>query len=175
MVVLIIEGCDLAGKGTAIEKIAKHFKKGFLIKNLYKPSEPKDPKIYAQYWEIMHIYNTLKEGYVAPFIILDRFFPSQAVYSYMRGEDEMYSPLIRELDDACAREGFIFILLDTKMDELEKRFDLRGDEHIKKEDLRMLINRYDKFWNLTQMKKIAVDTMEDGWLDRLATFVENQK
>lgn len=172
MVVLIIEGVDLAGKGTAIEKIAKHFKDGFLIKNLYKPTHSEDPKIYNQYWKILKMA-TWKDT-----LILDRFFPSQAVYSYLRGKDEMESVFIQELDNECADLGFIYVWLNTNAEELERRFDLRGDEHIKRDQLADLSERYEIFWNKTNMQKIRINTMEKDWLQKLESFVnevENER
>ena len=165
MTVLIIEGADLSGKGTAIEKISKHFKDGFLVKNLYKPSHADDLKIYMQYWQIAEWCAT-KE-----FLILDRFFPSQAVYSYLRGVDEMFSKEILDLDTYCADLDFIYIWLDTDAQELERRFDIRGDEHIQKNDLSILADRYEIFWNLTKMKKIRINTREKDWLQKLESFV----
>jgi len=167
MTVLIIEGPDLAGKGYAIEKIAKSFKNGFLIKNLYKPKEHTDSKIYKQYWAIMKMCEKQE------FIILDRFFPSQAVYSYMRGDDEMKSSMIKMLDQECSELGYIYVYLDTSLDALENRFDQRGDEHIQKKDLIKLKKRYDMFWKQTKMDKIKVDTTKLGWLELLKEFVED--
>ena len=61
MTVLIIEGPDLSGKSTAIEQIAKYFKNGFLIKNLYKPSVSDDKEIYKQYWRMIHFIESTQE------------------------------------------------------------------------------------------------------------------
>jgi thymidylate kinase len=166
MTVLIIEGPDLAGKGFAIEKIAKSFRNGFLIKNLYKPHEHTDSKIYKQYWAIMKMCEKQE------FIILDRFFPSQAVYSYMRGEDEMKSSMIALLDEECTKKGYIYVYLDTTLENLENRFDQRGDEHIQRKDLMKLRQRYNKFWQQTNMPKIKIDTTKLGWLERLQDFVK---
>ena len=179
MTVLIVEGPDLSGKGTAIEKIAKHFKDGFLIKNLYKPTQAKDVKIFNQYWKIMSIYQNLENRAVSDretqILILDRFFPSQAVYSYLRGTDEMHDKTILDLDEECANEGFIYVYLDTETIELQKRFDIRGDEHIKRDDLDTLRYRYELFWNQTKMHKIKINTMEVDWLDKLDKFIKSCK
>jgi len=170
MVVLIIEGCDLSGKSTAIEKISKYFKDGFLIKNLYKPVNSADEKIYNQYWSIINVIDKLQ----VDFLILDRFFPSQAVYSYLRGEDEMDSDLIKDIDYYCARNNFLYVYLDTPVHELEHRFDIRGDEHIKKDDLSLLSERYDKFWAQTEMRKIKINTMRPDWLMQLENFIKGE-
>jgi thymidylate kinase len=173
MTVLIIEGPDLSGKSYAIEKIGKSFKRGMIIKNLYKPTKYPDSEIYTQYYRIWKLNEllVLMQG-KRSFLILDRFFPSQAVYSYMRGQDEMFSDEIKELDKQCADDGFILVYLDTPLEKLETRFDERGDEHIKKEDLYALKARYDTFFEISKMHKVRIDTLEEGWLEKLRNFVE---
>ena len=169
MVVLIIEGSDLVGKSTAIERISKYYKNGFLIKNLYKPSTSHDEKIYHQYYKILNMIEGLS------FVILDRFFPSQAVYSVKRGEDEMNSEEIKFLDEECVEKKFIYVYLDTSLAELERRYNNRGDEHIAFEDLTWITERYDIFWKKTKMRKIKLDTMKEGWLEELSIFITENK
>jgi len=169
MTVLIIEGPDCGGKTFAIEKISKHFKDGFLIKNLYKPISYPSEKIYLQYWRILGFIKTIK---IPTFIILDRFFPSQAVYSYLRGTDEMNSHYIKELDAICADKGFIFVLLDTDLTILEKRYDMRGDEHINKEQLKLIKKRYNIFYKQTKMRKIKLDTLKENWIKKLEKVIQ---
>ena len=104
MTVLIIEGPDLSGKTTAIEKIAKHFNSGFILKNAMKPKKKEDStKLYEHYRYLLGMVFDSPESV----IILDRFFPSQAVYSYLRGEDEFDSINIRTLDYFCAKKNFV--------------------------------------------------------------------
>lgn len=173
MTVLIVEGTDLSGKTTAIEKISKYFKDGLLIKNLYKPKTYPDQEIYSQYWKIFAMYKSfMGHDY---FLILDRFFPSQAVYSILRGKDEMFSHDIKELDEFCSSEDFIFVLLDTNVEELEKRYDKRGDEHIQKKDLTIFHERYEIFFNTTKMKKIKINTLNTDWLETLEKFINKNK
>jgi thymidylate kinase len=172
MPVLIIEGPDLAGKGFAIEKICKRLHDGYLIKNLYKPVSYPDQKIYSQYYEVLRIYET-QEGSIP--LILDRFFPSQAVYSYLRNHDEMDSEQILDLDNECAKHNFLYVYLDTDLEVLKKRFLERGDEHIKLDDLITLKQRYNIFYNKTSMRKIKLDTTQDNWLDVLESFVKENE
>jgi len=162
MVIMIVEGPDLSGKSFAIEKIGKHFNSGITIKNNYKPRQKTDsPKIYAQYWKIINLVDAYDEQQL---IILDRFFPSQAVYSYMRGEDHMDYQEIIALDKWAKENDFIYIYIDTPLEVLEERYYERGDEHIKLTDLRKIKQRYDDFFESTTMMKIRIDTREQNWM-----------
>ena len=162
---LIIEGPDLAGKTTVIETVAKFYNKGFTLKNNYKPKTRKDSKlIYEQYWMII---NLIKDQ---DFVILDRFYPSQAVYSYMRGQNELESPQIRLLDREC-RKDYLYIYIDTPLEELKERYLKRGDEHVSIENLDLLKTRYDRFYELTSLKKLKLDTSDCSWLEEIKNFV----
>lgn len=48
MGIVIIEGPDLSGKSTAIEKLSKKIGNGFVLKNCFKPKEEGD-LIFYQY------------------------------------------------------------------------------------------------------------------------------
>jgi len=171
MTTIIIEGPDLSGKTYAIEKIAKHFNSGFVLKNSFKPKSLLDTnKIFAQYWNILSIIDGQKG-----LIILDRFYPSQAVYSYLRGEDDFDRVDIQALETICSERGILYVYLDTPRYELENRYDKRGDEHIKKGQLRELKERYDEFYELSILKKIKVNTMDEGWLIKLEGWLNEHK
>jgi len=173
--ILIIEGSDLSGKTYAIEKIAKHFNSGFVLKNAYKPKEARDSgKIYAQYYSIIDVVDLYRMSRKNDLVILDRFFPSQAVYSYLRGKDEMYDSCVKKLDDECAASGWKYLYLDTPLKVLNERYDIRGDEHIKKEMLTKLKHRYDEFYQRTVMVKCKINTLEKDWLQQVIKFVEEK-
>ena len=120
MPILIVEGGDLAGKTTAIEKIAKHFNSGFVLKNSFKPRSIEQSKdIYAQYWRLASLIVSLPDDYLANnLIILDRFFPSQAVYSFLRGEDEMNHTEIMQLDRYFHQWGAKLLMLNIGKEDL---------------------------------------------------------
>ena len=165
MVVLLLDGPDLSGKSTAIEKIGKRLNAGITLKNLFKPSKPNDEEIYRAYFDIL----MRTDGFDN--VVLDRFFPSQAVYSILRGADEMRNINILHLEEQCVARGDIYIYLDTPLETLKERYKVRGDEHIKIEQLEMLKKRYDLYYDLCPMIKIKIDTRFAGWLDELAKFI----
>jgi thymidylate kinase len=158
----IFEGPDCSGKSTAIEKFGKYIKRGLIIKNLYKPSSSDDDYIYTQYrkmFEVMKSYNDV--------IIFDRFFPSQAIYSYLRGKDEYYNSLLLQMEDYAITMGMIYVYIDTPLDVLIQRLHERGDEHISEDKLITLKDRYDRFFNETRMRKIKIDTRTEDWIKKL--------
>jgi len=177
MVLLIIEGPDLSGKTTAIEKIAKHFNSGFVLKNAYKPKEQRDSKIYEQYDNILDLIENWEENSWTEssndVLILDRFYPSQAVYSILRGYDELQEPRVELLERRLINYEFdvIYVYLDCSIDLLKCRYKERGDEHISIEQLEMLKTRYDLFYEKCKLNKIKIDTMQKDWLEKFESFL----
>jgi len=177
MPIAIIEGPDLAGKSYSIECIAKFFNSGFILKNTYKPRKLiESADIYNQYWHIIGLLSPRGHYAKKKLIILDRFYPSQAVYSILRGNDEIQDFRLLDIQEFCRKSGILYIYLNTDLETLEKRYKERGDEHIKLEQLEMLKNRYDAFYLLCTLKKIKIDPInEDDWLEKIKEFIEGEK
>lgn len=172
MSIVIIEGPDLSGKSYAIEKIGKHFNSGFILKNCYKPKDITDSKkIYAQYWKILSLsINYSKQNLV----ILDRFYPSQAVYSVLRGRDEFEHNEIIAIENYLKLMDGKIIYLDTPWLELKERYEKRGDEHIKKlETLKKIRERYNAFMALSKLPILYLNTMkkEEDWIKEVEEFI----
>jgi len=165
MTVIIFEGVDLSGKTYAIEKVAKSLNSGFVLKNAYKPKEVISD-IFIQY----HIILDLVRDYLPP-VILDRFYPSQAVYSYLRGRDDMDSLEINKLEAYAEENEFLYIYVDTPIDVLIKRYEEIGDEHLKITQLEQIKERYEQFFEKTKMKKLRISTLDDGWLEKTLEFI----
>jgi len=173
MTIIIIEGCDLSGKTYAIERIAKRLNSGFILKNTFKPKFKDDSeKLYKHYWEIIDLIDHHSGTNPDEIIILDRFFPSQAVYSYLRGEDEFDSDKINQLDIHAFRHSYLFIYVETDIEILRLRYLERGDEHIDITDLAQIKERYDNFFAKTKMTKIAINTQKDDWLENILRWIK---
>ena len=172
--IVIIEGVDLSGKTHAIEIISKFFNSGFVLKNSYKPKTAEFSEVvYMKYWNILKM---LRDINPAQLIILDRFYPSQAVYSILRHKCEMHDKRIIELDEYCNEEDVLYIYLDTDEKVLLERFKDRGDEHIKDfKQIMMLKERYDKFFRETKLCKLKIDTTKEGWLEDVKKFIEGKR
>lgn len=171
MSILIVEGPDLSGKTYAISKVAKHFNSGYILKNCYKPKKVEDSSyLYFRYWHILSLVTSVEDQ--DQLIILDRFYPSQMVYSYLRGEDEMYNTELQKIEQACVDCGAVLLYLDTPLEILELRYKDRGDEHIKIEQLKELKERYDHFIRKTKLTTLRVNTLEKHWLKFLAKDIE---
>jgi thymidylate kinase len=171
MPIVIVEGPDLSGKTTAIETLAKFNNSGSTIKNNYKPKTAEESdKLYEHYHVILHAAKILSNN--GKLVILDRYFPSQAVYSFLRGKEELFGDKrIAKLTDLCLFHKIKIIFLDTPLLTLLQRYDDRGDEHIKKEQLIAIKNRYEQFMNETRLPVLYLDTLKDNWLETANKFI----
>lgn len=172
--IVIVEGCDLAGKTYAIERIGKYFNSGFILKNTYKPKTCIDSdRLIAHYWEIVTIIMSYNQRNSEDLIILDRLYPSQAVYSILRGVDELDNREIKVLDKFFAESlNAKMIYLDTPIELLQTRFQERGDEHIKMEQLSLLKQRYETFLGQTRLPVLKLDTTKENWLKEVEVFIK---
>ena len=183
--ILIIEGVDLVGKSSAIEKIAKHYNSGFILKNSFKPKTKDNKEIYEQYITILRLI----EGYETQnLIILDRFYPSQLIYSVKRGRDEMvdlYNPPTNtdeERPDLTSMPEYVeellksknakLILLTATPDELRRRYENRGEEHLTIGEVIDFKDRYDTFFEKCSLNRIRVDTMNEDWFETVKLFID---
>lgn len=172
MTILIIEGPDLSGKSTAIDIIGKYFNSGFTLKNHYKPRKKEDShKVYTQYKRITSIIDKFHNENPKQILILDRFFPSQAVYSIFREQDERDWPDVKELEKHALMNDYIFILLDTPLKVLQERFKEEGDEYVVSDQLKKIKERYDQYYQGVNMKKYRLNTLEKDWLKKLVRFI----
>ena len=143
------------------------------MKNAYKSKVKKDSNfLIKHYWNIIRMISTWEEHYPEQLIILDRFYPSQAVYSYLRGIDEMENLDIKNLDMYCNQLCVKMIYLDTPLKDLKDRFKSRGDEHVKEDMLDNIKTRYDVFLGLTKLEVLKLDTRQEDWLKKVEEFIK---
>ena len=175
MTIVIIEGTDLSGKTTAIDKIAKYFNSGFTLKNNFKPiNKQSSIEIYEHYWKIISMILEYERLNPKELILLDRFYPSQAIYSYLRGKDELHSLEIMNLDNYCFDKNFKIIYINTEINEIIKRYKKIGDEYINSKcDLAIIKQRYDLFMAIkTENNPLFLDTMKKDWIKDVEEFLK---
>ena len=173
MSIIIVEGCDLSGKSYAIERIGKHFNSGITLKNNFKPkSISHSALLFAQYWKIINFITSYDSPDSKSIIILDRFYLSQQVYSFLRGREDMQHKEIFAIEKYCKEQEFKLIYLDTPLKTLQSRYDIRGDEHVSKDLLAKLKSRYDDAFNISILDKMKLDTTKEDWLKDVEEFIK---
>lgn len=171
MSIIIVEGSDLAGKTYFIERFAKHMNSGITIKNNFKPNnKDSTSSIYKQYDTIMNLARAFSKC-LDKLVILDRFFPSQAVYSFYRGVCELEDTRGKILENVALGLGVKIIYLNTPLPVLLERYDKRGDEHIQKEDLKTIHARYETYMHNSKLPVLRLNTLEEGWMEKAEEFV----
>ena len=169
--IVIIEGSDLVGKTTFLEKLSKTINNGYIIKNSYKPrSVEESKKIQEQYNHILTILRkAAKNDDSNRIILLDRFYPSQMIYSFKRGKDEMNSRFYKRMDErmeSIENAEVHFIWLFAPLDDLLKRFDNREEDYIQKEELKTIHERYEKFFHNCKLNKKAISNPDGESIDK---------
>lgn len=179
---IIIEGSDLSGKTTIIERVSKALNNGIIIKNAFKPrSKDEAGRIREQYnFMLSLIRKSVKLDKNEQFIIMDRFYQSQMVYSFKRGTDEMNDRFYSRFETRLARienlEVF-YVWITAPDSDLEKRFYKRGEDYLKVEELKTINKRYRSIYDKSLLNKIKVDNENESSIDyhvnRIINLVKN--
>jgi thymidylate kinase len=158
---IIIDGVDGVGKGYLISKISKVLPGAIIIKICDRPrnssmEERNKIKIYYQ-----SVLNAVIRIFPDNIIIMDRFFSSELVYSIKRGYEAFDDPFFKVFEDTLMMKTehlFVHVVRDKK--EIENAFDTRGEEYVTKDEIDILTERYQKFYNETQMNKMQITSDE---------------
>jgi len=155
--IFIIEGFDTSGKSTVVDALSKEFP-SLVMKNTYRPlnsdteGREKIKKIYIQM--IAQIWGTESHRY----FILDRFYPSEMVYSIKRGYEAMNDPYFESLESWLKVEGEAYLIYcNPGKETIKERLKEHTDSFIKPEDI-SLLERYDAFYEKCTLNKLKVDT-----------------
>lgn len=156
--VLILEGVDLSGKSTLFDALIKEFP-GIGLKITDRPindSKVERSKIKGYYSSVLGFINV---NYQSKNFILDRFFPSEIVYSKVkRGYEGFKDKELRNLERVIKPRNHLLIYCDPGVDTLVERYKSRGDEYINTTDLVELCNRYEEFLSGTSLRYTRLDT-----------------
>lgn len=160
---IIIEGVDKSGKSTIIEKMKNQFERGLAIKNMIKPrdaSKEETKRITDMYDHILRISSCQEVTY-----ILDRFYPSEIVYSVLRGndrfEDTDFMNIVKDWENNISNDT-LFVLLETDPAIVAERFKICKEDYVKEEQIKMLQERYNRCFEMSKLPKIKLDTTELG-------------
>jgi thymidylate kinase len=173
--IFVVEGCDKSGKTTLIERLNKRFV-GISIKITDRPLD-KSPvqraKIVNYYWKILGLID--QEGAFNNFI-LDRFFPSEMVYSFKRGYDAFKEKEMQWIEDFLRRKNALLILCDPGEEELKKRMHDNPDDYVTHRENMKVLERYNRFFEETTLNKMRLDTKRpvDVLVDQIEEYIKRK-
>lgn len=156
--VIIIEGCDLSGKSTLFDAIIKKFP-GIGIKITDRPinGSPTERRKIKDYYRSILSYMNL--NYQSKTLILDRFFPSEMVYSLpKRGYEAMDDDDFPDLEKVIKHRKHIILYCDPGLPTIFERLLVRGDDYVDAPALKELYIRYNTFFGKTSLNYIRLDT-----------------
>lgn len=154
--VIILEGVDKTGKSTISEKLLKKVPGAILIKQ-----NRKELSNLKQIFLEMCL--TLEKLPGDGPIILDRFYPSQMVYSILRNEEDITDKFYYNIEEFMLNHKeleFEIVYCTADNSTLEKRFIKDKEEYIKQDQINLLKTRYEHFLNKTQLKVTVFDSSD---------------
>lgn len=159
---IIIEGCDKSGKSTIAGDIREALqpKTPVSIKLVQKPVDLDPTMVKKMYIEFFHQANSpLNKDHL---FLFDRSYPSEMVYSAKRKYDAMKDLDLRKLDfDLGRTKQTLLIYCEVDFETLKKRFDKEKEAYLKKEEIQMILERYEQFLAITSVPYIRVNSLKD--------------
>jgi thymidylate kinase len=165
-VIVILEGVDKCGKTTFAKEILKSLNEGIIWKfksriSALKPRNIKDPSLTLSY--LIGHYNAtielLTRFPINQYLhILDRFYPSEFVYSKIRRRIESFENKdLWKIENNILNYPHLLIYLEPSMSTLLKRLNKEPDDVTDASVLPKVLKRYHKFLKLTKLKTIIVN------------------
>jgi len=167
--IIILEGCDCAGKTTFAEKLSERTGYEIVKGSSFEISELGADGMFKHMMELLDRKN----------IIIDRFFYSNAIYGDMYGyptmEVDQYVKLRNKMNEKA-----LLVYLHAPTHILESRMRKRGDDMIKVEDIRDIKEYYRDVLQglLTPKTLLSLDTNESNFdiaTSMVAEFVKLQE
>jgi thymidylate kinase len=162
--IIIVEGTDKSGKSTLIRDLIKSIPEVVVFK-LSPGNKPRgdDPeqivKVKASYAELFYQAQMLSEQ--GKHVIFDRAYPSERVYSIKRGYDAMKDTDWGRFESELNKENILLVycFVDEKIQ--MNRMDAEREDYLQKSELKAMNQRYERFLELTQLRKIFIDSSHD--------------
>ena len=171
---LIIEGCDKSGKSTLIEHLKNIFPKAVQLKLMTKPKDNSDEETQKLFDTYMQMYEmTNNDDYV---FIFDRYYLSELVYSYIRGNDRLETENGKEYFDNLEenlKENSLIVLLEHPAEKVAERFNTCKEDFVKPEDIKKIQDRYREVINNSKLNSIIIDTVQLG-LDNSVELIKEK-
>lgn len=156
---IIIDGCDKSGKSTLIEALKNEIPSLIGLKLLTKPKDGSEES--KQYIKLMYAKMAEMTRDQSCHYLFDRWYPSQMVYSFKRGQNDLQDGWFWKFEQEIAKTPNLYVLLDVDKKLLLERFKTDGEDYAKPEEIDRIQKRYRKHFNQCQLNKLALDPTDN--------------
>lgn len=158
MPILILEGIDKSGKTTVLTDLKEVYPHSIVFKLSNKPESSSlvdRLRVQIAYSELFS--QALRLSDEGSFVIFDRAYPSELVYSVRRGYDAMTNEFWKELDKTLKR-SVLLIYCEAPRSRLEKRFEETEETDLELSELSLVLDRYKQFLKKTKLPILKLNT-----------------
>ena len=170
--VILVDGIDCSGKSTLVESLGKKFP-GIVIKPNYRPKDKSDKEISKYKRHAYAVMEFINQNRKDLFIILDRFYSSELVYSKVKRKYDAFDDMsYTRIERSLASLPHLYIYCAPSKEVIIERLKTRGDDYINEKDVDKLYQRYEYFYENTKLTKIKIDTSKS--IDSLLLEIEEK-
>lgn len=142
MTIVIIEGCDAAGKSTLIEALSKRLPKYVVKKgSSFEHSQCDQNELFFKFREMLGLEEGAK---VDDKIIFDRFIYSNEVYASLYDDYAILSDEQRRRIEKSIDHETLVVYLYASPEELKRRVEERGDDYVKADRIPAILKKYNQ-------------------------------
>ena len=168
---IIVEGGDRSGKSTLAEALGKKFP-GITLKITDRPkdgSSSEREKIKSHYERVLNF--VLRHRDID--FILDRYYPSEMNYSFLRGYEASEDPFFGSFEDKLEAQIRPFLILcDPGNETMKERMKLLKDDYVSIAKNTKVYGRYREFFKESRInRKLKLNTSRP--ISELLTKIES--
>ena len=151
------------GKSTLIEKLKNIFPKAISLKLMSKPknkSQEESQKLFDTYSKMLEISEDKEFTF-----IFDRYYQSELVYSYLRGNDRLETEEGKEFFNNLEeklKDDTLVVLLEHPAEKVAERFNKCNEDFVKPEEIEKIQSRYVDVIENSKLSHVKIDTVELG-------------
>lgn len=163
MSILAVTGCDGVGKSTLVTELSKAL--GYETKHFDKPKDMEDGK--KQYFEFAKDMNNDPSKN----IICDRLHEGEWVYAPLyRGYTADY---MREFErEIVKKHNYLQVYVKAELDTIIERTRKRGEDFVKEEHFKTVLDYFDKYMNEMALPYIEIDTTNSKTEDDIKKIID---
>jgi len=177
--IILLEGCDKAGKSTLVKGLKEMFPESVVFKNMIKPEDKLQSTIgrtagiylgsYQFAQQIQREGNTFHT-------IFDRGHLTEIVYSHRRGYESTKHIDWIHYERELLSQNAIIVYAHAPANVIKERFKTDKETYVDEKEIEGILERYEEYLRITKIPVVRISSLNDNKsnLAMLFNFINNQ-
>lgn len=176
---LLIEGCDKAGKSTIVRELRKTFPRSVQFKNMIKPEDREQTtigRIAGIYLGAYQFAKQIQERNNTFHTIFDRGHITEIVYSHRRGYESTKSIDWLRYERELLSSDTVLIYVSAPPTVIRERFETDKETYIDQAEIEGILERYEDYLRITEIPTLKLSSLDApvSNLIKIVQFIDKQ-